>query len=679
LEFGGAGAFGTGANMAYRRRVFDAIGGFDPALDVGTATNGGGDLEMFFRVLKHGHTLVYDPAAMVRHRHRQDHPSLQVQITNNGIGFYAYLARTAARYPDERIAVARLGAWWFRWWSLRRLARKLIGREDIPFGLIWGELVGSLRGPFRYGVAQREADRISGASGQTLPLLSPAAPPPAVQQGEREAVRAIDLSEPLQSINDVAPFRRVHLFVFWRRRPLGRLQFENRGRAISVAELRDTLSWNLPQAILDPQHHVGDDVFWNEFAARFEAWRERRTTDAVHEQDRRALAITTPVSIVVATRNRPDELRACLTSLTTQHTNHPLEIIVVDNDPHRSATGSSATQTVVSHFPGVRLVFEPRQGLSYARNCGILSATGSIIVTTDDDVVCDARWVERLVAPFARSEVMVVTGNVLPLELDTAAQQHFEMYGGLGRGYSPVEFNGEWMRRCRRSVPTWEIGCTANAAFRASIFTDPEIGLMDESLGAGMPAGCSEDTLAFYRVLRAGYTIVYEPSAFVWHRHRRTMAALRKQIVNYSKGHVAYHLVTLFEHGDIRALVRLGFELPMMFTVRLWRWAQRQNDYPLPFILCEIYGTLAGPWALWRSRRRVKQLGRSYAVTPLQSDSTHLPDTTSGVTPRPSARTGIDAASEMRGTVQPGAHHKTSATAAPHQPTSTPVVGRLAR
>ena len=68
----GTGQFGTGANMAYRRSLFDQIGYFDPALDVGTVTNGGGDLEMFFRVLKEGHTLVYEPGAIVRHRHRRD-------------------------------------------------------------------------------------------------------------------------------------------------------------------------------------------------------------------------------------------------------------------------------------------------------------------------------------------------------------------------------------------------------------------------------------------------------------------------------------------------------------------------------------------------------------------------------------------------------------------------------
>ena len=73
-----------------------ARGLFDPALDVGTPANGGGDLEMFFRVLKSGHALVYEPAAMVRHRHRRDYASLREQLASNGVGFYAYLVRTGA-------------------------------------------------------------------------------------------------------------------------------------------------------------------------------------------------------------------------------------------------------------------------------------------------------------------------------------------------------------------------------------------------------------------------------------------------------------------------------------------------------------------------------------------------------------------------------------------------------
>ena len=147
---GGAGRFGTGANMAFRMSVFDRIGLFDPALDVGTPTNGGGDLEMFFRVLKEGGTLVYEPAAIVRHRHRRSYEALRTQLANNGKGFYAYLVRSAQSYPDERLAFLRLGAWWFWWWNLRRLGRSYVAPSAFPRDLVMAELRGSVAGLMKY-------------------------------------------------------------------------------------------------------------------------------------------------------------------------------------------------------------------------------------------------------------------------------------------------------------------------------------------------------------------------------------------------------------------------------------------------------------------------------------------------------------------------------------------------
>lgn len=159
---GGAGRFGTGANMAFRRRLFERIGLFDPALDVGTPTNGGGDLEMFFRVLKEGGTLVYEPAAIVRHRHRRTCDALRTQLTNNGIGFYAYLVRSALHYPDERIAFLRLGAWWLWWWNLRRLAQTVVSSSAYPRDLVLAELRGSFIGLGRYQQSRRTLEPAGG-------------------------------------------------------------------------------------------------------------------------------------------------------------------------------------------------------------------------------------------------------------------------------------------------------------------------------------------------------------------------------------------------------------------------------------------------------------------------------------------------------------------------------------
>jgi hypothetical protein len=221
-----------------------------------------------------------------------------------------------------------------------------------------------------------------------------------------------------------------------------------------------------------------------------------------------------------------------------------------------------------------------------------------------------------LVAPFKNDEVMAVTGNTLPAELETPAQRLFELYGGLGRGSERREVGREWFQSFRlQAVPTWRLGATANAAFRTTIFTHPDIGLMDEALGPGMPSGVGEDTYLFYKVLKAGFTLVYEPEACVWHKHRREMSALRRQIYDYSKGHIAYHLTTLLRDQDLRALSYMLLLLPLwriqQIAQQLIKTLLGQADYPLTMIWLEITGNLAGPWALWRSHQRVKGEGRS--------------------------------------------------------------------
>ena len=167
-EYAWSGRFGTGANMAYRRSLFSQIGMFDPALDVGTPSNGGGDIEMFFRVLCEGFTLVYEPNAIVRHRHRRDYGALSTQIANNGVGFSAYLVRTALNYPRERWAILRFWIWWLRYWHVERLVNALRGHDPFPRSLIVAEFWGYIVGLGRYFAAQQKAAQVTKRFGKQL-------------------------------------------------------------------------------------------------------------------------------------------------------------------------------------------------------------------------------------------------------------------------------------------------------------------------------------------------------------------------------------------------------------------------------------------------------------------------------------------------------------------------------
>jgi glycosyltransferase involved in cell wall biosynthesis len=70
---------GAGANMAFRRSVFDRIGAFDTRLGAG-ASGCSEDSEIWYRILATGGACLYEPRAVVFHDHRADWPGLERQI-----------------------------------------------------------------------------------------------------------------------------------------------------------------------------------------------------------------------------------------------------------------------------------------------------------------------------------------------------------------------------------------------------------------------------------------------------------------------------------------------------------------------------------------------------------------------------------------------------------------------
>ncbi len=152
-RYGMTGSFGTGANMAFRRHVLLQLGGFDPSLGAGMPTRGGDDLDIFFRVLKAGWALVYEPAAVVRHRHRREMDALVDQIRDHGVSFSSYVVRVATLHPDERWAFARLWTWW-----AAKTCYRVLRPRSAPAApmrrLALAELEGLVRGLGRYRQAR---------------------------------------------------------------------------------------------------------------------------------------------------------------------------------------------------------------------------------------------------------------------------------------------------------------------------------------------------------------------------------------------------------------------------------------------------------------------------------------------------------------------------------------------
>lgn len=94
-----AGKLGSGANMAFDKEVLRGLGGFDPALGIGTYARGGDDLAGFFRVVVAGHQLVYQPSAFVWHQHPREMAALRNQAQGYGVGLGTFLTSCLVKEP----------------------------------------------------------------------------------------------------------------------------------------------------------------------------------------------------------------------------------------------------------------------------------------------------------------------------------------------------------------------------------------------------------------------------------------------------------------------------------------------------------------------------------------------------------------------------------------------------
>jgi len=294
-----------------------------------------------------------------------------------------------------------------------------------------------------------------------------------------------------------------------------------------------------------------------------------------------------PVSIVICTRNRPEQLDACLRSIQ-ELTQPPQEIIVVDNNP-----SSEATRLLVRKTPNVNYVLEPRPGLSAARNAGIRHARAEIIAFTDDDVTVHPDWIARLQQGFENPKVMAVTGPVLPAELETEAQFIFQhIHGRSGWGFRKLLFNDKFFEQMKnRGVPVWQIGAGANMAFRRIGFE--LIGGFDERLGAGA-CGCSEDSEMWYRVLSKNWFCFYEPTAVVFHHHRREIIDLHRQMFQYMRGHMAALLIQFEKHRHWGNLYRAFVTLPHYYARLFLKHASKGFKPRESSLGAQVLGCLAG-------------------------------------------------------------------------------------
>lgn len=241
------------------------------------------------------------------------------------------------------------------------------------------------------------------------------------------------------------------------------------------------------------------------------------------------------LSIILPTYNRVASLRDAIAALLRQTAPAgSYEIVVVDNN---SSDGTSEAVAEIGD-PRLRVIREPRQGLSYARNTGLEAARAPIVAFTDDDVEAAPGWVDTIVSALDANPGMDgVGGRVLP----AWARQRPSWLTRAHWAPLALQDHGDGRRIFDQSRPTGLIG--ANVAFRRDVFErigsfSVDVQRVKDSIGS------TEDHDLLSRLYAAGGRMLYEPEMLV---------IARVQPERCDRG---YHRRWHEGHGRFHALMR---------------------------------------------------------------------------------------------------------------------------
>lgn len=257
------------------------------------------------------------------------------------------------------------------------------------------------------------------------------------------------------------------------------------------------------------------------------------------------------VSVVIATRNRRALLAQTLDALARQTwPSDRFEIVIADNG---STDDTRAVIERAAATPGatsIRYLLVATPGKSHAINAALREARGDLLALTDDDVLPEPNWIERLAAALTETNADFAAGRILPRwESSPPAWMSSALYGVLA-----VPDNGETRLRIGGGARADVIPIGANMAVRAAVVRHvgglrPDLGKLEGTLRTG------EDHEFFLRMLHAGYRGVYEPTALVHHwvpDERLERGYFRRWL--YQNGRDVARLEADYTHGIRRFL-----------------------------------------------------------------------------------------------------------------------------
>ena len=216
------------------------------------------------------------------------------------------------------------------------------------------------------------------------------------------------------------------------------------------------------------------------------------------------------LSIIISTYNNAASLMRTLDSIALQDADQNLWECVVVNNNSTDDTAERVTAFAKAHTDiNILCVNEPQQGLSYARNRGIIESKGTFLVFIDDDETVNEGFVSAYLDLFHNHGAFVGSG-ALKVCYDSARPKWMSHYTEKMIA-NPLDLGKEIITITRTITPAG-----GNMAFNREVFNI--YGNFDTNLGRkGSELFGGEENDLFDRIRDLGERIYYTPYAVAYH------------------------------------------------------------------------------------------------------------------------------------------------------------------
>jgi len=157
------------------------------------------------------------------------------------------------------------------------------------------------------------------------------------------------------------------------------------------------------------------------------------------------------VSVIVVSRNAKNVIRRCLDRILSQ-TYPNIEVVVVDSS-------DDGTEKIIeeyrdkSKFP-FRIIYQEPKGVGAARNAGLVSAKGDIILGVDVDVFIPVDFIKKIAEPFNDSDKVmgVYTKRIVKSSSNTLFSRLVVLYENIMMSRPPYKFGHIGLGAVRKEV-----------------------------------------------------------------------------------------------------------------------------------------------------------------------------------------------------------------------------------